>query len=125
MSTLAPQTVVPLYAGFWRRAAAAFVDGLVLFVPNVVVGLLLPREWLALVIQVGIGVVYYAFLHSSESGATLGKKAFGIKVVGLDGERISLARGVGRYFATWVSGIIIGIGFLMAAFTKRKQALHD
>ena len=49
----------------------------------------------------------------------------GIKVVRSDGSRISVARGVGRYFATFLSTLILGIGFLMAAFTERKQALHD
>ena len=68
---------------------------------------------------------YYAWFHASHSMATPGKMAVGIKVVRLSGERISLARGIGRYFATILSGLILGIGFLMAAFTDRKQALHD
>jgi uncharacterized RDD family membrane protein YckC len=51
--------------------------------------------------------------------------AVGIKVVRTDGTRISLARGVGRFFAAMLSGLTLGIGFLMAAFTERKQGLHD
>ena len=68
---------------------------------------------------------YYAWFHASHAMATPGKMAVGIKVVRLDGDRISFARGIGRYFATILSGLIFGIGFLMAAFTERKQALHD
>jgi hypothetical protein len=51
--------------------------------------------------------------------------AFGIKVTDLDGERIGIGRGVGRYFASWLSCVILMIGLLMAAFTKKRQALHD
>jgi uncharacterized RDD family membrane protein YckC len=69
--------------------------------------------------------IYYAAFHASSRQATLGKMAVGIKVVRTDGTRISLARGVGRFFATILSTLIIGIGFLMAGFTERKQALHD
>ena len=44
MNTLEAKTVVPLYAGFWRRAAASFLDGLILLVPNIIVTLLVPGE---------------------------------------------------------------------------------
>ena len=79
----------------------------------------------ALLINVAVGCAYYAGFHSSAKQATPGKMAFGIKVTDHAGARIGLARGIGRYFATWLSGIILGIGFLMAAFTQKKQALHD
>jgi uncharacterized RDD family membrane protein YckC len=51
--------------------------------------------------------------------------ALGIRVTDLDGGRISFGRATGRYFGKILSGLILGIGFLMAAFTERKQALHD
>ncbi len=51
--------------------------------------------------------------------------AIGIKVVRGNGERLTLGRSIGRYFATILSSIILCIGYLMAAFTDRKQALHD
>ena len=57
--------------------------------------------------------------------ATLGKKAIGIQVTDLDGERISLARALGRYFAKILSGLILYVGFFMAGWTRRKQGLHD
>jgi len=68
---------------------------------------------------------YYAWFHASHNRATLGKMAVGIKVVRLDGEKITLGRGIGRYFAFVLSSFTVGIGFLMAGFTQRKQALHD
>lgn len=124
-STLAAQTVIPLYAGFWRRGAAMLVDGLVLLVPSLVVALVLPGGWLATIAQLAVNVVYYSLMHSSASQATLGKMAFGIKVTGLDGERIGLGRAVARVFASWLSAILLCIGLLMAAFTGKKMALHD
>ena len=42
-----------------------------------------------------------------------------------EGGRIGLGRAIGRYFATWPSFIVLGIGFLLAAFTQKRQALHD
>ena len=64
-------------------------------------------------------------MHSSGNQASLGKMAIGIKVVRTDGSRISFWRAFGRYWALIPSAIILGIGYLMAAFTDRKQALHD
>jgi Tfp pilus assembly protein PilE len=69
--------------------------------------------------------LYFALMHSSARQATLGKMAFGIKVTDLAGERVSFLRATGRYFATWVSSILLAVGFLMAGLTARKQALHD
>jgi uncharacterized RDD family membrane protein YckC len=69
--------------------------------------------------------IYYASLESSAWQATLGKKILGLKVADLAGNRISFARASGRFFGKILSGMILGIGFLMAGFTERKQALHD
>jgi uncharacterized RDD family membrane protein YckC len=46
-------------------------------------------------------------------------------VTGLDGRRISFARATARHFAKYISTLILFIGFIMAAFTAKKQALHD
>ena len=126
MGTLAATKVVPLYAGFWRRGAASFVDGLVLFVPNFAIGLAMPGSpGSAFLVQLVVDAIYYALMHSSEGQATLGKRAFGIKVTGLDGGRIGVGRAFGRYAGFVLSSIILGLGLLIAAFTGRKQALHD
>lgn len=71
------------------------------------------------------GWMYYALMESSSNQGTLGKMALGIKVTDMNGERISFGRATGRYFARYLSLLILGIGFLMAAFTQQKQALHD
>lgn len=70
-------------------------------------------------------VVYYALLESSRWQATIGKRICRLRVTRLDGQRISLPRAVGRYFAKFLSAFILGIGFLMIGWTRRKQGLHD
>lgn len=69
--------------------------------------------------------LYYALMESSSKQATLGKMALGIKVTDLEGKRITFGRATGRYFGKILSGLILNIGYIMAAFTERKQALHD
>jgi uncharacterized RDD family membrane protein YckC len=69
--------------------------------------------------------IYEAALESSSYQATLGKMALGLKVTDLEGRRISFARATGRHFAKILSGLMFFIGFIMAGFTQRKQALHD
>jgi len=69
--------------------------------------------------------LYYTAMESSRHQATLGKKALGIIVTDMSGNRISFARANGRFFGKWISGMILNIGYLMAAFTEKKQALHD
>lgn len=128
-----------VYAGFWKRYAAYFIDYILLTVvtlplsmiinlagvgsgnEGVQVALTLVVMLLSMVISIG----YYAGFHASRGGATLGKMAVGIKVVRGNGERISFLRAFCRYLATIVSSLILMIGFIMAAFTERKQALHD
>jgi len=69
--------------------------------------------------------IYEAWMMSSEWQATVGKRALGIKVTGLDGGRISFARATGRHFAKYISICLLFGGYIMAAFTAKKQALHD
>ncbi|CBA17088.1 RDD family protein [Xanthomonas albilineans] len=72
-----------------------------------------------------LGAIYFGICHRFTRQATLGKMAVGIKVVRSDGSYITFARSIGRYFGFLLSSMTIGIGFLIAAFTRRKQALHD
>jgi uncharacterized RDD family membrane protein YckC len=70
-------------------------------------------------------ILYFPILESSNWQATIGKRAVGIKVIDLDGKRITFPRALGRFFAKIISGLVLYIGFIMAGFTERKQALHD
>jgi len=70
--------------------------------------------------------LYFAYLESGEKQATWGKQILGLYVTDLSGNRISFARASGRFFAKLISGLIpLFIGYIMAGFTERKQALHD
>ena len=123
-----------VYAGFWRRFAAAFIDGIiffvVLFVCDFVLGQIVGTSTtafatLSTALSIGLGVAYYVGQESSTQQATIGKRALGIIVTDMHGNRISTGRATGRYFGKILSGLILLIGYLMAAFTEKKQALHD
>ena len=57
--------------------------------------------------------------------ATPGKMACKLKVVMAEGGRVSFARAIGRHFAKYISGLILGIGYIMAGFDEQKRTLHD
>jgi uncharacterized RDD family membrane protein YckC len=70
--------------------------------------------------------LYSAYFESSEWQATVGKKILNLMVTDLQGNRISFARASGRFFAKFVTALIpCGIGYILAGFTDKKQALHD
>lgn len=69
--------------------------------------------------------LYFSLMESSKHQGTLGKIALNIKVTNYRGERISFAKATGRYFSKIISGLIFMIGYIMAGFTEKKQALHD
>lgn len=133
------------YGGFWRRFFAYFIDSIILNIAGLIVGALGGGVLGILMVGAGngpddigsaasvlgggisliFGWLYFALLESSSWQGTVGKKALGLCVTDLDGGRISFGRATGRYFAKFISAIIFGIGFLMVAFTDRKQGLHD
>lgn len=75
---------------------------------------------------VGLQWLYFAGMESSERQATFGKSLTSLKVTDLDGRRITFKRATGRFFAKLITGMIpLAIGYIMAGFTAKKQALHD
>lgn len=68
---------------------------------------------------------YYAGMESSPMRGTIGKWALGIYVTDLEGNRVSFVQATGRFFGKMISGLLLGIGYLMAGITDRKQAMHD
>jgi len=142
------------YAGFWLRFLAYLIDKVILgiattalFVPfffliggaayfersHGVEGLdmshLAPFFTLILMLA-GVAIVmqwlYFAYLESGEGQATWGKQVMGVYVTNLAGSRISFGQASGRFFAKIISGLIpLWIGYIMAGFTERRQALHD
>jgi uncharacterized RDD family membrane protein YckC len=142
------------YAGFWLRVVAHLIDGLLAGIgfavlamigiamvgvghfKDIVQGANNPDDFFTPDV---IGVVfvlaatavvmvwlYYAGMESSLYQGTLGKMALGLIVTDLEGRRITFGRASGRYFSKLITGLIpLGIGYAMAGFTEKKQALHD
>ena len=69
--------------------------------------------------------LYHAILESGPHQATFGKRVVGLKVTDMRGERITFGRASARYFSTLITGMTLGVGYLMVAFTDHKQTLHD
>jgi uncharacterized RDD family membrane protein YckC len=119
------------YAGFWRRFVASIVDSILLTtIYNLLTWLVWPDSWKAnslfLFATTTIFTwLYYSLLESSVKQGTLGKVVLGLKVIDYKNQRISFARATGRYFSKFISAAILMIGFIMVAFTAKKQGLHD
>jgi uncharacterized RDD family membrane protein YckC len=130
------------YAGFWTRFAAVFLDGIILGVVNAGIGFVaglafattirggapgagfIVLQVVTMLINLCIGISYETFMIG-KYGATIGKMALKIKVVTPEGGPVSYLTALGRYFAKILSGMILAIGYIMAAFDDEKRALHD
>lgn len=147
LSSPLPDPYVPyrkrvMYAGFWQRFLAFLIDGIPLFVCFVIVlGLFYgfisniysgTEDEIAAfsfiltnLVMLMISWLYYSLMESGPLQATLGKIVMGIVVTDMRGNKISWKRATVRYFSKIISGAILAIGFIMVAFTPKKQALHD
>jgi uncharacterized RDD family membrane protein YckC len=114
------------YASFGKRFLAVLLDGVILAIINGLISAVLGKNTgLASLVGILVAWLYYAVQESSEKQATLGKQALGIVVTDLEGKRIDFVKATIRYFSKILSTLILMIGYIMAAFTERKQALHD
>jgi len=129
------------YAGLERRLGAWVIDSILLSV----VGLIALLALFALTAVAGmrqddalsvatilsvlfmsvVGLLYFGIMDSSSGQGTIGKRVLGIAVTDLNGSRISFLRAVGRYIAKGAGLMFCGIGPIAAAFTEKKQGLHD
>ena len=138
------------YAGFWLRFVAFIIDAIVIGSAGWIMTMpfmaslgmhgffmgyrpISPEELIPLIgvmfkiliIRTILNWLYFALMESSAWQATLGKKALGLEVTDLQGNRIGFGRATGRFFGKILSALILWIGFIMAGFTEKKQALHD
>jgi uncharacterized RDD family membrane protein YckC len=116
------------YAGFWNRVGAALLDIIIFTIPiEIVSGLIFGFDnKVSLNLFTFIASFLYATLmESSSNQGTLGKMIVSIKVTDSNGDRLSFERAAGRYFASIMSVLTLGIGFMMAGWTRKKQTLHD
>lgn len=132
------------YAGFWLRSVAFLIDYIVTYVLGTIIRVVVASAFFlagpvgpgsntglvmiyafSLGVSLAIGIAYFAVMESSTTQATLGKMALGLKVTDHYGRRVTFGRATGRYMAKYLSTMSLGVGYVMAAFTARKQALHD
>ncbi|MEE7626288.1 RDD family protein [Methylobacter sp. Wu8] len=132
------------YAGFWFRVIAVIVDEIICTIAAILVVLPLgfalgasmagtstieeikaAGEGLGYVSGILIHWLYFTVSESSAWQATLGKKMFGLRVTDMNGNKISFGKANGRYWSKIISALILLIGYIMVAFTERKQGLHD
>ena len=143
-----------VYAGFWVRFLAFLIDNAVMGIGFVLIliplifltglggfiGEIHPNEdmndvgifmlfgllFLAATVSLLLTWLYHALMESSEWQATLGKKVLGLVVTDMAGRRVSFGRATGRHFAKIITNMVPAfIGYIMAGFTERKQAMHD
>ncbi|HKD52559.1 MAG TPA: RDD family protein [Candidatus Acidoferrum sp.] len=142
------------YGGFWLRFLAYLVDGAVILIGICVVAIPLvfltglgaylsninpEQDWnengawaiiavifLLATASLVVTWLYHALMECSEWQATVGKKVLGLVVTDMEGRRLSFWRATGRHFAKIVTNMIpLLIGYILAGFTDKKQALHD
>ncbi len=142
------------YAGFWLRFVAIIIDAIIvgaissfIIVPLLgalglgvasmdpssmneddamaLIGMLSGAMGAIQIVNIVIYWLYFALMESSPRQATIGKMALGLKVTDADGNRIDFLKASIRYVGKIISSMILMIGYLMAAFTEKKQALHD
>lgn len=130
------------YASFWWRTLALLIDGVLLYFVNMMISVPFsmqgflsvnpedPSEIISLMLMYSLLslVIYWlydALLESSKFQATFGKMAIKLFVTDEQGKKISFARATGRHFGKYLSMMILFIGFVMVAFTPKKQGLHD
>jgi uncharacterized RDD family membrane protein YckC/Tfp pilus assembly protein PilE len=139
----APMNSAPVapvkYAGFWIRYVALIVDSLILFIPNVIIQFIfafilvsagfastsITTRIISELVNLLVFWIYFVAMTYG-AGATLGKMMVGITVKSDTLQKLSLGRIVIREtIGKLISGIILFIGYIIAAFTQKKQALHD
>ena len=143
------------YAGFWIRFLAWLIDNVVINTimwililpllgalglhfaaleelqeletmdPDMIAPVVLSIVPGIITINLLVSWMYFALLQSSAKQATVGKMALNLIVTDLNGDRLTLARASLRYFSKILSSAIFMIGYIMAAFTEKHQALHD
>ena len=133
----------PAFAGFWLRAVACFIDTILIAAIFVLGASFFPSTFdklvpttppsmtampqpapLVIVLLASLGCLYYTLFEASFWQATPGKRILRLYVTDLNGQRLTFQRALIRNLARQISGIFF-IGYMLAGFTEKKQALHD
>ena len=127
------------YANVGKRFVALVIDGIILYIFQAIItfvvslaigGTAANEEAIGAVASISVVIIiviywlYYAIQESSPKQATIGKQAMGLVVTDMNGEKVSFPKASIRFLSRSLSGILL-IGYIMAFFTEKKQALHD
>ena len=144
-AAVSPRGTTGVYAGFWKRFGAYIIDEIILSTVGLIVLLVfggMIGAWMGIsgidediigpvvvinliALDTVLNWLYFTLLECSSRRATPGKMALGIAVTDMYGRRISFMRANARFWSKIISGLLFCVGYIMAGFTERKQALHD
>ena len=124
-----------VYASFWKRSFAFLIDIAIIFSIFFLVKLAFSAlriwsdetkafQYIMFLIFFAI-TLYFPLMESSSWQATIGKRIMHMKVAGMQGEKISIGKALGRFFCKILSTALLFYGYIMAAFNSKRQALHD
>jgi uncharacterized RDD family membrane protein YckC len=128
------------YGGFWRRLWGSLVDSAWCYLIATLTMMALRMDvsfdpsdmnlfgdvdWGQMAVNQTVAWLYAALFMCSPAQGTLGQLLFNLKVTDVAGRRISFLRATGRYFAQFISTLVLFIGYLMIAFHPQKRGLHD
>ena len=111
-----------IYAGFWQRFLAGIIDSIILIVIEVILIFIPIIGW---ILSLFVAWLYFAIQHSSTKQATFGMRALDIKITNENHGKIGFWRATGNFYLTVISALVVFIGFLMIAFTSKKQGFHN
>ena len=111
-----------IYAGIWQRLLAGIIDSIILIVIEVILIFIPIIGW---ILSLFVTWLYFAIQHSSTKQATFGMRALDIKITNENHGKIGFWRATGNFYLTVISALVVFIGFLMIAFTSRKQGFHN
>ncbi|AYL97294.1 RDD family protein [Mucilaginibacter celer] len=132
-----PKLLMQYYGSFDQRWLASALDWFILFgvfvlLAAFVVFIFITDKQVRIFTSIGIVAftpvgrfIYNVVMESSDKQATIGKQVLKIKVVDMDGNRISVGRAISRNLAKILSVLTFFVGYLMAFFNKQQQCLHD
>lgn len=122
-------------AGFWIRLAARLLDGVLLWIAQIIISIPLALGFRDNAVGVGLGLYalslllslgYFTYLHGSAAGQTIGDRACGIRIADADsGGSIPYSRALIRVLMSYVSSIPFALGFFWMLWQPRKQTWHD
>jgi uncharacterized RDD family membrane protein YckC len=123
--------------GFWIRLVATIINYIIVFAVAVPLTYLIFPDYSLLEVSSDTALwdesdtvnsvlaLFYWTLSVGIWGTTIGKKAFGLRVVRPDGSKIGIGRAFCRYLCYTISLLTLLIGYLMIAFRADKRGLHD